>query len=87
MKSEHKKFCKKLKKFLKAYPEQRITQGLFNLGVTFKKDDTPNSFYTDNYNQEDDLTLSRMKESLKTIKKLKQKDKNNGKGQKEQEAL
>lgn len=69
MKKEHKKFIKKLRTFFQKNPEQRITQALFNLGVNHRKENTLAGSLFDNYNQEDELILERINESLKNIKK------------------
>lgn len=71
MKKEHKKFIKKLTKFLQQNPEQRITQALYNLGVNYSiphaSTDVPANF-VDNYNHADEHVLARVAESLKNIK-------------------
>lgn len=73
MKKEHRKFIKKLRTFLQKNPEQRITQALFNLGVSVKAEHhllpQDKAYFIDNYNQDDELTLERVNESLKNIKK------------------
>lgn len=71
MKKEHKKFIKKLTKYLQQNPEFRVTQALYNMGVNHRdpNNNTMAGAFVDNYNQDDEVTLSRVTESLKNIKK------------------
>lgn len=64
MKKQHKKFIKKLKKFLRepGAEHQRITQALYNLGVTISASER--GFYLDNYNESDEVILQRMKKNM-----------------------
>jgi hypothetical protein len=74
MKKQHRKFLKKLKKFMKhpGSEDLRIAQTLFNLGVTIRSEDTQTGYLLDNYNESDDVILMRMKKNLKHGKKQKE---------------
>lgn len=63
MKNKHKKFVKILKKYLKFSPDLRITQALFNLGVTEKEVIGEKHYFRDNYNQNDKVTVKRAEET------------------------
>lgn len=43
----------------------RITQLLYNLGVTIRGDDTPLGYLLDNYNESDDVILKRINTNIK----------------------
>lgn len=58
------KFLKILKIYLKMYPEERITQALFNLRVTEKEVVGDSHYFKDNYNQDDETTVKTAKEAL-----------------------
>lgn len=53
----------------------RITQTLFNLGVTIRSELTPSGYLLDNYNESDDVILTRVRKNLKNYGK-KQKEQN-----------
>lgn len=61
MKKEKKRFLKLLKKYFKLYSGIRITQALFNLGVT-EKAPIDGHFFIDNYQQNDKTTLQKTEE-------------------------
>lgn len=46
----------------------RITQLLYNLGVTIKADETPAGYLLDNYNESDDVILKRVNMNIKKLK-------------------
>jgi len=75
MKKTHKKFIKKLRKYLKDAPDLRVTQALYNLGVTLGirkgTELKPEYYFIDNYNETDEVILKRMKNFLKHGKKQK----------------
>lgn len=74
MKKKHRKFLKLLKKHFKAFPETRITQALFNLGVTESagvddEDVNTGKYYKDNYNQSDEKTIEIAEEAYHKLYK------------------
>ena len=67
MKKQHRKFIKKLKKYLNHSGAEnlRITQALYNLGVTIKAEVADGGYLLDNYNESDKVILDRMKRNMK----------------------